>query len=59
MQFDIFVASRIDETLDNKLTDFGNFQDWEKSKSIRNILKTFLSLPRKKQLQLLNSCQED
>lgn len=59
MQFDIFVASRIDEPLDNKLTDFGNSQDWEKSKSIRNILKTFLSLPRKKQLQLLNSCQED
>lgn len=59
MQFDIFVASRIDEPLDNKLTDFGNSHDWEKSKSIRNILKTFLSLPRKKQLQLLNSCQED
>lgn len=59
MELKVFIASRINRSLDDKLTDFGNSQDWEKSKSIRNILKSFLSLPRKKQLQLLNSCQED
>lgn len=59
MQFNISIASKIDNALEQELISFGNDLDWEKSQSIRNILRAFLSLPKKKRLQLLNLCQED
>ena len=59
MELEIFVATRLSKKWNNELLDFGKLLDWEKSKSVRNILKAFLSLPRKKQLQMLNSCQEE
>lgn len=59
MQFNISIGSKIDAVLDNDLISFGNELDWEKSKSIRNILRAFLSLPKKKRLQMLNLCQEE
>ena len=39
----ITITSKIDEETDKKLTAYGNSRDWEKSKAIRNILKSFLS----------------
>lgn len=59
MELEIFVATRLSKKWNNELLDFGKLLDWEKSKCVRNILKAFLSLPRKKQLQMLNSCQEE
>lgn len=43
MELKITIASKIDEETDKKLTAYGNARDWEKSKTIRNILKSFLS----------------
>ena len=41
MKFDITVASKIDKELNNKLDELSEEKDWEKSKTIRNIIKSY------------------
>lgn len=38
----VTITSKIDKPLDKLLIAYGNSHDWEKSKAIRNILRSFL-----------------
>lgn len=41
MKFNITVASKIDEETNKKLDELSIVKDWEKSKTIRNIIKSY------------------
>lgn len=41
MKYNITVASKIDEETKNKLDALSDEKDWDKSKTIRNIIKSY------------------
>lgn len=47
MELTVLVTSRIDKNTHKKLVAYGKSKDWETSKTIRNILSTFLNDKKK------------